>query len=61
VFSGVFTRLARPGVVMIVGSVGWGAALALFGVALIRGSGWASCAGRGADTVSVVSASTIVQ
>jgi len=62
VFSGAFTRLARPGVVMIVGSVGWGAALALFGVAPDPwvGLGFLVLAGV-ADTVSVVSRSTIVQ
>jgi MFS family permease len=62
VFSGAFTRLARPGVVMIVGSVGWGVALALFGVASDPwvGLGFLVLAGV-ADTVSVVSRGTLVQ
>jgi len=60
--SGSFTRLPRPGVVMLAGSAGWGIALALFAfspapwVAL----GFLAVAGA-ADTVSVVSRSTIVQ
>ncbi|WP_432847213.1 MFS transporter [Amycolatopsis sp. CA-161197] len=32
VFSGVFTRLPRPGVVMLAGSAAWGLALTLFGL-----------------------------
>jgi predicted MFS family arabinose efflux permease len=60
--SGSFTRLPRPGVVMLAGSAGWGIALVLFAfspapwVAL----GFLAVAGA-ADTVSVVSRSTIVQ
>jgi predicted MFS family arabinose efflux permease len=62
VFSGTFTRLARPGVVMVAGSVGWGTALALFGVAPDpwAGLGFLVLAGV-ADTVSVVSRGTLVQ
>jgi MFS family permease len=60
--SGTFTRLPRPGRVMIAGSAGWGVALVLFAlspnpwVALV----FLAVAGA-ADTVSVVSRSTIVQ
>ncbi|GAB2655993.1 MFS transporter [Kribbella swartbergensis] len=62
VLSGSFTRLPRPGVVMLAGSAGWGVALALFAfsptpwVAL----GFLALAGA-ADTISVVSRSTIIQ
>jgi predicted MFS family arabinose efflux permease len=62
VLSGSFTRLSRPGVVMLAGSAGWGVALALFAfsptpwVAL----GFLALAGA-ADTISVVSRSTIIQ
>ena len=62
VFSGTFTRLSRPGVVMLGGSAAWGAALTLFG--LLPGA-WAGLAllvvAGAADTVAVVSRSTIVQ
>jgi MFS family permease len=62
VFSGAFTRLARPGLVMLCGSVVWGAALALFGVCRDPWIGLALLALAGAaDTVSVVSRGTIVQ
>jgi len=62
IFSGTFTRLPRPGLVMLSGSAAWGVALALFGVAPNpwMGLGFLVLAGI-ADTVSVVSRSTIVQ
>ncbi|MFC6155467.1 MFS transporter [Kribbella jiaozuonensis] len=61
-FSGSFTRLPRHGVVMLCGSAAWGIALLLFAfspapwLALV----WLAFAGA-ADTVAVVSRSTIVQ
>ncbi|MGW4958378.1 MFS transporter [Nonomuraea sp. NPDC004186] len=62
VFSGTFTRLPRPGVVMLAGSATWGGALALFGVSTDPWAGLAFLVLAGAaDTVSVVSRSTIVQ
>jgi MFS family permease len=62
VFSGVFTRLARPGLVMLGGSAVWGVALALFGISTDRWAGLAFLVLAGAaDTVSVVSRGTIVQ
>ncbi|WP_107059200.1 MFS transporter [Streptomyces sp. NRRL F-5126] len=61
-FSGTFTRLSRPGLVMLGASAGWGAALALFGLAPGPWAGLACLALAGAaDTVSVVSRGTIVQ
>jgi MFS family permease len=61
-FSGAFTRLPRPGLVMLGGSAVWGAALALFGVSSNPWIGLAFLAlAGGADTVSVVSRGTIVQ
>lgn len=61
-FSGAFTRLSRPGVLMLAGSAVWGAALALFGVMPNRWAGLSFLILAGiADTVSVVSRSTIVQ
>ncbi|MBM9506407.1 MFS transporter [Actinacidiphila acididurans] len=60
--SGAFTRLDRPGLVMIGGSVTWGAAIALFGLST---DPWAALAclvlAGAADTVSVVSRGTVVQ
>jgi MFS family permease len=62
VLSGAFTRLPRPGLVMLGGSASWGAALALFGLAPDTWTGFAFLAVAGvADTVAVVSRSTIVQ
>jgi hypothetical protein len=62
VLSGVFTRLARPGLVMLGGSAVWGVALALFGISTDRWGGLAFLVLAGAaDTVSVVSRGTIVQ
>ena len=62
VFSGTFTRLPRPGLVMLAGSAAWGVALALFGAVP---DPWLSLAflvvAGAADTVAVVSRSTIVQ
>jgi MFS family permease len=62
VFSGTFTRRARPGVVMLAGSIGWGASLALFGISSNPwvGLGFLVLAGV-ADTVSVVSRGAIIQ
>jgi MFS family permease len=62
VFSGTFTRLRRPGLVMLGGSTAWGVALALFGIAPNPWLGLAFLALAGAaDTVAVVSRSTVVQ
>lgn len=61
-FSGTFTRLPRPGVVMLVGSAGWGVALALFGLSSQPWLGLLFLAVAGAaDTMTVVSRSTIIQ
>ena len=61
-FSGTFTRLSRPGLVMLGGSATWGAALFLFGLSPGPWAGLAFLVLAGAaDTVSVVSRSTIVQ
>jgi MFS family permease len=61
-FSGTFTRLPRPGVVMLAGSAGWGVALALFGLSSHPWVGLAFLALAGAaDTMTVVSRSTIIQ
>lgn len=62
VFSGAFTRLPRPGLVMLCGSAVWGAAIALFGISPNPWVGLALLALAGAaDTVAVVSRGTIVQ
>ncbi|WP_327228184.1 MFS transporter [Streptomyces platensis] len=61
-FAGSFTRLSRPGLVMLGGSATWGAALALFGLSSDPWAGLAFLALAGAaDTVSVVSRSALVQ
>lgn len=61
-FSGTFTRRARPGVVMLIGSSTWGAALVLFGVADNPWIGFAFLALAGAaDTTAVICRSTLVQ
>jgi len=62
ILSGAFTRRSRPGVVMVVSAACWGAALAGFGLARSPwlGLGLLVLAGA-ADTVSVVSRSTLVQ
>jgi MFS family permease len=62
VLSGTFTRLPRPGVVMLAGSAGWGVSLAAFGISPNPwlGLGFLVLAGV-ADTVSVISRSTVVQ
>ncbi|MER0477572.1 MFS transporter [Streptomyces sp. Edi2] len=61
-FSGTFTRFPRPGLVMLGGSATWGAALTLFGMSP---GPWAALVflviAGAADTVSVVSRSTVVQ
>jgi MFS family permease len=60
--SGTFTRSPRPGAVMLAGSLTWGVALALFGVVPSAWAGLALLAVAGAaDTVAVVSRSTVVQ
>ncbi|MFJ2826986.1 MFS transporter [Streptomyces sp. NPDC087263] len=60
--SGSITRLGRPGLVMLCGAATWGTALALFGLVPNpwAGLGLLVLAGA-ADTVSVISRSTIVQ
>ncbi|MBC2906158.1 MFS transporter [Streptomyces cupreus] len=60
--SGWVTRLARPGAVMLCGAAVWGAALALFGFTSSAwvGLGLLVVAGA-ADSVSVLSRTTIVQ
>ncbi|MFF4397309.1 MFS transporter [Streptomyces sp. NPDC001480] len=61
-FSGTFTRLSRPGMVMLGGSATWGGALTLFGMSPDPWVGLAFLVIAGAaDTVSVVSRSTVVQ
>jgi MFS family permease len=60
--SGTFTRLHRPGLVMLGGSATWGAALTLFGAVPGPWAGLACLFVAGAaDTVSVVSRSTVVR
>lgn len=60
--SGWFTSAQYPGRVMLVSVVGWGAGLALFGLANDLWLGLAALAVAGAaDTVSVVSRGTIAQ
>lgn len=62
VFSGAFTRMTRPGLAMLGGAAAWGAAITLFGLSPTPWLGFAFLALAGAaDTVSVVSRSTIVQ
>ncbi|MEV6828292.1 MFS transporter [Amycolatopsis sp. NPDC051102] len=62
VFSGTFTRLPRPGRVMLAGSAVWGVALSGFGLA---SSPWPALAclvvAGAADTVSVVTRGALVQ
>ncbi|MET9315568.1 MFS transporter [Kribbella sp. NPDC003505] len=61
-FSGTFTRLPRHGVVMLCGSAGWGIALLLFAFSPAAWPALVFLAVAGAaDTVAVVSRSTIVQ
>jgi predicted MFS family arabinose efflux permease len=61
-FSGTFTGLSRPSLVMLGGSATWGAALTLFGLSPGPWAGLAFLVLAGAaDTVSVVSRSAIVQ
>jgi MFS family permease len=62
VLSGAFTRLPRPGLVMLAGSATWGVSLAAFGISPDRwlAFGFLALAGA-ADTLAVVSRSTIVQ
>jgi MFS family permease len=61
-FSGSFTRLPRHGVVMLCGSAAWGIALLLFAFSPAPWLAFVCLAIAGAaDTVAVVSRSTIVQ
>ncbi|MFD9515033.1 MFS transporter [Streptomyces mirabilis] len=61
-FSGTFTRLPRPGLVMLGGSATWGAALTMFSMSPDPWVGLVFLVIAGAaDTVSVVSRSTVVQ
>lgn len=61
-FSGTFTRGRRPGAVMLAGSAAWGAAVAMFGLAPNAWLGLSFLVVAGAaDTLSVVSRSTIIQ
>jgi MFS family permease len=62
VFSGSFTRAARPGRVMLVAAATWGLGLAVFGVvdALVPTMLALAVAGA-ADTISVISRGTITQ
>ncbi|MFB4298225.1 MFS transporter [Actinomadura sp. NTSP31] len=61
-FSGAFTRLPHPGLVMLAGSAAWGAALTLFGLSPGPWTGLACLVVAGAaDTVAVVSRGTVVQ
>lgn len=62
IFSGAFTRLPRPGAVMLLGSSVWGAALLMLGLVpnAWLGLGCLAVAGA-ADTLAVVSRSTVVQ
>lgn len=61
-FAGSFTRRTRLGVVMVGGAAAWGLSLALFGLV---SAAWPSLVflaiAGAADTVSVVSRSTVVQ
>ncbi|GIF13414.1 MFS transporter [Actinoplanes teichomyceticus] len=60
--SGTFTRLSRPGLVMVGGATVWGVALALFGVVADPWLGLACLVLAGAaDTVAVISRATVVQ
>ncbi|MBE1498241.1 MFS family permease [Amycolatopsis lexingtonensis] len=62
VFSGAFTRLPRPGLVMLAGSAAWGVALTGFGLAPGPWLGLVCLVVAGAaDTVSVVSRGALVQ
>lgn len=62
VFAGTFTRTARPGLAMLLGSASWGSALTLFGAVPNRWAGLCLLVVAGAaDTVAVVSRSTIAQ
>ncbi|MFF3937800.1 MFS transporter [Streptomyces phaeofaciens] len=61
-FSGPVTRLARPGPVMLCASATWGVGLALFGLTTSAWAGLAMLMVAGAaDSVAVLSRSTIVQ
>ncbi|MBD0844100.1 MFS transporter [Streptomyces sp. TRM68416] len=60
--SGPITRMARPGAVMLCGAAVWGGALALFGLTTSAWAGLGLLVVAGAaDSVSVLSRTTIVQ
>ncbi|MFI9769264.1 MFS transporter [Streptomyces sp. NPDC052415] len=60
--SGWVTRRARPGAVMLCGAAVWGAALAVFGLTSSAWAGFGLLVVAGAaDSVSVLSRTTIVQ
>lgn len=62
VLSGTFTRLPRPGLAVLGGSAVWGTALTLFGLSTNAGAGLVCLVLAGAaDTVSVISRSTVIQ
>jgi MFS family permease len=62
VLSGTFTRMARPGLVMVCGSATWGVSITLFGLSPGPWTGLAFLVVAGAaDTVAVVSRGTVVQ
>ena len=62
VLSGVFTRRARQGVVMLVGATTWGVALTAFALAPDPWTGLGCLVLAGAaDTVTVIARSTIIQ
>ena len=62
IFSGTFTRLPRPGAVMLLGSTVWAASLLALGLVANAWLGLACLAVAGAaDTLAVVSRSTVVQ
>lgn len=62
VFAGTFTRIRRPGTAMLLGCATWGVAVALLGAVPNAWIGLALLAVAGAaDTVAVVSRSTITQ
>lgn len=62
VLSGGLTRSVRPGVIMLTGAAGWGAAMCVFGLVPNAWVGLGALVLAGAaDTASVVARGTIVQ
>jgi len=62
VLSGTFTRLPRPGLVMLCGSTGWGLALVLFGLVTQPWLALGLLAVAGAfDTAAVIARSTVTR